>query len=42
MKIYTLQDIYKAAKYWYNSYDRGSLCLAENRLMRGKTIEDDK
>lgn len=32
----TIQQVYTAAEFWYGATDRDSLCLAENRLMRGE------
>lgn len=37
----TLKQVYEAAKIWYGSYNRDSLCLAENRLMKGEKIYEN-
>ena len=46
--MFTIQEVYKAAYFWYGSSDIDACCLAENRLMKGevpnykKEKDDDK
>ena len=35
-KLLTIQDVHKAARFWYGKSDLDSCCLAENRLMKGE------
>lgn len=39
MRMFTLEQVKKAAKLWYNSDDINSCCIAENRLMAGEEPE---
>lgn len=36
MELWTLLQVYKAARLWYGSTDNDMVCLAENRLNRGE------